>query len=85
MAATSCFCPVPPAVPSNKSSRVASYGSLAGVTINKPVVGIASDACTGGYWLAAADGGVFSYNAPFNGSAAPGTTWSGQVVGAASA
>ncbi len=65
------------------SYGVASYGSLAGVTINKPVVGIASDACTGGYWLAAADGGVFSYNAPFYGSAA-GITLDKPIVGIAS-
>ena len=62
---------------------VPSYGSLAGVMINKPVVGIASDACTGGYWLAAADGGVFSYNAPFYGSAA-GIQLHKPVVGIAS-
>ena len=65
------------------SYGVASYGSLAGVTINRPVVGIASDACTGGYWLAAADGGVFSYNAPFYGSAA-GIALNKPVVGIAS-
>ena len=62
---------------------VPSYGSLAGVTIQKPVVGIATDACTGGYWLAAADGGVFSYNAPFYGSAA-GITLNKPIVGIAS-
>jgi len=45
------------------------YGSLTGVHIAKPVVGIAVDRQTGGYWLAAADGGVFSFNAPFHGSA----------------
>ena len=61
------------------------YGSAAGITLDKPVVAITADPTTGGYWLAAADGGVFSYNAPFYGSATPGTTPSGQVVGAASA
>jgi hypothetical protein len=29
---------------------------------------MASDPKTGGYWLVAADGGIFSYNAPFQGS-----------------
>jgi N-acetylmuramoyl-L-alanine amidase len=34
-----------------------------------PMVGMASDQATGGYWLVASDGGVFSFNAPFYGSA----------------
>jgi hypothetical protein len=29
---------------------------------------MAADQATGGYWLVAADGGVFSFNAPFYGS-----------------
>jgi hypothetical protein len=29
---------------------------------------MATDPTTGGYWLVAADGGVFSFNAPFYGS-----------------
>ncbi len=33
------------------------------------VVGTAGDPVTGGYWLVAADGGVFSFGAPFEGSA----------------
>jgi hypothetical protein len=32
------------------------------------VVGMAFDRATGGYWLVASDGGVFSYDAPFYGS-----------------
>jgi hypothetical protein len=45
------------------------HGSIpAGTTLAKPIVGIAVDAATGGYWLAAADGGVFSFDAPFYGS-----------------
>ena len=36
-------------------------------TLNKPVVGMAASA-TGGYWLVASDGGIFSDNAPFFGS-----------------
>jgi N-acetylmuramoyl-L-alanine amidase len=33
------------------------------------VVGMAADVATGGYWLVASDGGVFTFNAPFFGSA----------------
>ena len=33
------------------------------------IVGSAGDAATGGYWLAATDGGVFAFGAPFEGSA----------------
>ena len=33
------------------------------------IVGVADDAATGGYWLAATNGGVFSFGAPFYGSA----------------
>jgi hypothetical protein len=35
--------------------------------LNAPVTGVAADAATGGYWLVAADGGIFSYGAPFFG------------------
>jgi len=44
------------------------YGSLTGVKLNKPIVGMATDKATGGYWLVASDGGVFAFNAPFLGS-----------------
>ena len=33
-----------------------------------PVVDMAADATTGGYWLVAADGGVFAFAAPFAGA-----------------
>lgn len=33
-----------------------------------PVVGMAADSATGGYWEVASDGGIFSYHAPFYGS-----------------
>jgi N-acetylmuramoyl-L-alanine amidase len=33
-----------------------------------PTVGMAEDPATGGYWLVAADGGIFTFNAPFYGS-----------------
>jgi len=36
--------------------------------LKEPVVGIAATTNGGGYWLAASDGGVFSFNAPFYGS-----------------
>jgi len=36
--------------------------------INRPVVGMAVDNATSGYWLVASDGGVFAFNAPFLGS-----------------
>ena len=44
------------------------YGSLTGVKLNQPIVGMAVDRATGGYWLVASDGGVFAFNAPFLGS-----------------
>ena len=45
------------------------YGSLAGQTINAPIVGIAATPDGKGYWLVASDGGVFSFgDAVFYGS-----------------
>jgi hypothetical protein len=45
------------------------YGSTGGMTLNKPVVGMAATPDGGGYWLVASDGGVFSYgDATFYGS-----------------
>jgi hypothetical protein len=43
-------------------------GSMFGVKLNAPMVGITSTADGQGYWLLAKDGGVFSFNAPFYGS-----------------
>ena len=40
---------------------------MGGTRLNKPIVGMAVDA-SGGYWLGASDGGVFSFGAPFLGS-----------------
>ena len=57
------------------------YGSMGGHPLNKPIVGITADPATGGYWLVASDGGVFSFNAPFYGSM--GGHPSGQVIGMA--
>jgi hypothetical protein len=45
------------------------YGALTGTRLNRPIVGMAVDPATGGYWLVASDGGVFTFNAPFLGSA----------------
>ncbi len=45
------------------------YGALSGVHLSQPIVGIAADKLTGGYWLVGSDGGVFAFNAPFMGSA----------------
>jgi hypothetical protein len=45
-------------------------GSAGALTLNKPIVGMASTPDGGGYWLVASDGGVFTYgNASFYGSA----------------
>jgi hypothetical protein len=52
--------------------------------LNRPIVAAALDPQTGGYWLAAADGGVFSFHAPFYGSAAA-TPLHAAVVGITSA
>jgi outer membrane protein assembly factor BamB len=43
-------------------------GSMGGKALNAPVVGMADDPATGGYWEVASDGGMFSFNAPFAGS-----------------
>ncbi len=45
-------------------------GSVAGLHLNAPIVGMAADPSTGGYWEVSADGGVFAFNAPFEGSVA---------------
>ena len=45
------------------------YGSLGGIALNAPVVGITATPSGGGYWLLAQDGGVFAYgDAPFYGA-----------------
>src|ERR1035437_10154030 len=45
------------------------YGSTGALTLNKPVVGMASTSTGMGYWLVASDGGIFSFgDAGFFGS-----------------
>ncbi|HEY5245332.1 MAG TPA: hypothetical protein VIJ60_06655, partial [Acidimicrobiales bacterium] len=34
------------------------YGSTGGLTLNKPIVGMAATADGGGYWLVGSDGGI---------------------------
>jgi hypothetical protein len=43
-------------------------GDPSNIPLNAPIVGMSVDPLTGGYWLVAKDGGVFSYGAPFYGS-----------------
>ena len=43
------------------------HGSAGSLVLNKPIVGMAPDYATGGYWLLGSDGGIFSYDAPFPG------------------
>ena len=45
------------------------HGSMGGIPLNAPVVGMASTHDAGGYWEVASDGGVFSFgDAKFHGS-----------------
>ncbi|HZM54691.1 MAG TPA: hypothetical protein VFC03_06655, partial [Acidimicrobiales bacterium] len=44
------------------------YGSTGAIHLVLPVVGMAPVPGGGGYWLVAADGGLFAFNAPFYGS-----------------
>ena len=44
------------------------FGSMGGKPLVQPIVGIAADPRTGGYWEVASDGGLFAFNAPFFGS-----------------
>ena len=55
---------------------------MAGTILAGPIVDIATDVFTGGYWLAASDGGVFAFGSPFAGSRL--TDPSGPIVGIAS-
>jgi photosystem II stability/assembly factor-like uncharacterized protein len=45
------------------------HGSTGNLTLNKPIVGGATDVSDyDGYWIVASDGGVFTFDAPFFGS-----------------
>jgi hypothetical protein len=56
---------------------------MGGTRLNAPVVGIAATPDGTGYWLAAADGGVFSFgSAQFEGSTG-GTSINAPIVGIA--
>ena len=44
------------------------YGSMGGQRLNAPVMSMAPDPDGVGYWLVAADGGIFAFGAPFHGS-----------------
>ena len=61
------------------------HGSTGNLTLNQPVVGIAPDPDNTGYWLIAADGGIFAYEAQFRGSVpgvlADGVTLNRPVIG----
>jgi hypothetical protein len=58
-------------------------GSMGGIPLNKPVVGMAATPDGGGYWLVASDGGIFTYgDASFFGSAG-GTPLNKPIVGMA--
>jgi hypothetical protein len=47
----------------------APYGSMAGTTLNAPIVGMAANSSDTGYWLQGADGGIFTFgNVEFYGS-----------------
>ena len=45
------------------------YGSIGGLPLNQPIVGMAATPDGSGYWLVASDGGIFAFgDAPFYGS-----------------
>jgi hypothetical protein len=58
------------------------FGSMGGTALSQPVVGMANDFRTGGYWEVASDGGIFAFDAPFYGSMG-GTSLNTPIVGMA--
>ena len=60
------------------------HGSTGAITLNKPIVGIASTPSGNGYWMVASDGGIFSFgDAAFHGSTGA-TALNQPIVGMAS-
>ncbi len=51
------------------ASLVVDNAPAAASTLDAPIVAMALDAASSGYWLVASDGGVFSFGAAFHGSA----------------
>ena len=56
------------------------FGAMGGMHLAKPIVGMAFDSATGGYYLVASDGGIFAINAPYLGSMG-GTPLNKPIVG----
>ena len=62
----------PPTAGCSPSATPAFYGSAGAVALNQPIVGMARTPRRHGYWLVAADGGVFTYgDARFFGASSP--------------
>ncbi|HEX2039016.1 MAG TPA: PQQ-dependent sugar dehydrogenase [Acidimicrobiales bacterium] len=73
--------PTPPGHADTGGARF--FGSTGGIRLNSPVIGMARTPTGDGYWLTAADGGVFAFgNARFHGSMG-GTRLNAPIVGTA--
>ncbi len=80
LAATEHYAPAGASSPAARAAQAP--GAAPPPTSASPVVGAATDPATGGYWLVAADGGVFSFGAAFFGSAG-GMALTAPIVGMA--